>query len=55
MEAYLTERKGLYQVHPKRSAPVGNYILSTTERDIARSLEQVEILLSKDEELLGEK
>lgn len=49
---YLTERKQLYKIPPKRGAVVGNSVVSTTERDLARAFDKVESLLSIDDESL---
>ena len=52
MREYLTERKQLYKIRPKRGAVVGNSAVSTTERDLARAFDKVESLLSIDDESL---
>ena len=49
---YLTERKQLYKIPPKRGAVVGNSVVSTTERDLAGAFDKVESLLSIDDESL---
>lgn len=54
MYEYMTDRKQLYTVKPKRGAVIGNAALSTSERDLSRLFEQVENLLNQDEELLSE-
>ena len=54
MYEYMTDRKQLYTVKPKKGAVVGNSVLSTSERDLARAFEKVEVLLSQDEETLSE-
>ena len=52
MREYLTERKQLYKILPKRGAVVGNSVVSTTERDLAGAFDKVESLLSIDDESL---
>ena len=54
MYEYMTDRKQLYTVKPKKGATIGNSVLSTSERDLARAFEKVEFLLSQDEEVLSE-
>lgn len=54
MHEYMTDRKQLYTVKPKKGATIGNSALSTSERDLARAFEKVEFLLSQDEETLSE-
>lgn len=54
MYEYMTDRKQLYTVKPKKGATVGNSALSTSERDLARAFEKVESLLSQDEDLISE-
>lgn len=54
MYEYMTDRKQLYTVKPKKGATIGNSALSTSERDLARAFEKVEFLLSQDEETLSE-
>ena len=54
MYEYMTDRKQLYTVKPKKGVVVGNSVLSTSERDLAKAFEKVELLLSQDEETLSE-
>lgn len=54
MYEYMTDRKQLYTVKPKKGATIGNSALSTSERDLARAFEKVESLLSQDEDLISE-
>ena len=54
MYEYMTDRKQLYTVKPKKGATRGNSALSTSERDLARAFEKVESLLSQDEDLISE-
>lgn len=54
MYEYMTDRKQLYTVKPKKGATIGNSALSTSERDLARAFEKVEFLLSQDEDLISE-
>ena len=54
MYEYMTGRKQLYTVKPKKGATIGNSALSTSERDLARAFEKVESLLSQDEDLISE-
>ena len=54
MYEYMTDRKQLYTAKPKKGATIGNSALSTSERDLARAFEKVEVLLSQDEETLSE-
>ena len=54
MYEYMTDRKQLYTVKPKKGTTIGNSALSTSERDLARAFEKVEFLLSQDEETLSE-
>lgn len=54
MYEYMTDRKQLYTVKPKKGAAIGNSALSTSERDLSRAFEKVESLLSQDEYILSE-
>lgn len=54
MYEYMTDRKQLYTVKPKKGATIGNSALSTSERDLAKAFEKVELLLSQDEGTLSE-
>ena len=54
MYEYMTDRKQLYTVTPKKGATIGSSALSTSERDLARAFEKVEFLLNQDEETLSE-
>ena len=54
MYEYMTDRKQLYTVKPKKGVTIGNSALSTSERDLARAFEKVESLLSQDEDLISE-
>ena len=54
MYEYMTDRKQLYTVKPKKGATIGNSALSISERDLARAFEKVEFLLSQDAETLSE-
>lgn len=54
MYEYMTDRKQLYTVKPKKGATIGNSALRTSERDLARAFEKVEFLLSQDEATLSE-
>ena len=54
MYEYMTDRKQLYTAKSKKGAVVGNSVLSTSERDLARAFEKVEFLLSQDEDTLSE-
>ena len=54
MYEYMTDRKQLYTVRPKKGVVAGNSVLSTSERDLSKAFERVEFLLSQDEETLSE-